>query len=354
MTIIITDRPPRDAWQALVESHPNSNIYQTPTFAAVVQATHGWSLRPLAAVDTQSGAILALWPAVLTAPLAPTAQSSARWLRTALARVALPFASRAVLFGGPLAVPGPAGLDAAAQLILAANRRAWGRFLFSELRHQQDETAWRPLLAAAGFAWEPHLNFLIDLHQPLDVLWNNLSSSARRNVRSAQKKGLVAQTVTDLAGVRVFYDLLCAVYAHARVPLTDISLFEQAFLQLGPPGQFRITLALADGVAIGGRASLLYKDCLLDWYAGADRAAARCYPNDFLVWHLLQWGHAQGYAVFDFGGAGHPDKPYGVRDFKERFGGRTINPGRSVKIHAPWYGLAVKAYDLYRKRFMRL
>lgn len=338
MTFSISERPARAAWQRFVADHPDGNIFQTPAFAEVVAGTEDWTSRPLALVDANNGEMAALWPAVLT---------------TVLGGLLRPLATRAVLFGGMLVAPGRRGEEALAALLPAVNRRAWGRFLFTELRHQAAVTAWQAPLAAAGFHWEPHLNFLIDLRQSEEALWQGLSSSARRNVRSAQKKGVSAVTVSDQAGVETFYGLLCKVYAHAAVHLTDISLFRRAFEVLGPQGQFQIVLALADGIAIGGRASLLYKGRLLDWYAGADREAARFYPNDFLVWHLLQWGHAQGYQVFDFGGAGHPDKPYGVRDFKERFGGQSVNYGRSIKIHAPWYHLAVKAYDIYRRRSKR-
>ncbi len=338
-SFIITGQPDRAAWQHFVAAHPDANIFQTPAFADVAAGTAGWASRPLAAVDSASGEIAALWPAVHT---------------TVLGGPLRPLATRAVLFGGLLAAPAPAGQEALAALLAAVNRRAWARFLFTELRHQITAAAWQPRLEAAGFRWEPHLNYLIDLRQPEEALWNGLSSSARRNVRTAQKKGVSALTVSDQAGVGTFYDLLRKVYTHAGVHLTDISLFRRAFEALGSLGQFQIVLAMADGVAIGGRASLLYKDRLLDWYAGADREAARLYPNDFLVWHLLQWGHAQGFSVFDFGGAGHPDRPYGVRDFKERFGGQLVNFGRSVKIHAPWYGLAVRVYEFYRKRMMRV
>ncbi len=338
MTFIITDQPARAAWQQFVARHPDGNIFHTPDFADVVAGTRGWSSRTLAAVDVANGEIAALWPAVLT---------------TVLGGLLQPLATRAVLFGGMLVAPARLGQDALASLLPAVTKRARGRFLFTELRHQNAVTGWQAPLEAAGFRWEPHLNFLIDLRQSEDALWNGLSSSARRNVRTAQKKGVSAVTVSDQTGVETFYGLLRKVYDLAGVHLTDISLFRRAFEVLGPRGQFQIVLALADGRAIGGRASLVYKDRLLDWYAGADRDYARLYPNDFLVWHLLQWGQTQGYQIFDFGGAGHPDKPYGVRDFKERFGGQLVNYGRSVKIHAPWYGLAVKAYDIYRRRNKR-
>ena len=35
-------------------------------------------------------------------------------------------------------------------------------------------------------------------------------------------------------------------------------------------------------------------------------------------------------------GAGEPDKPYGVREFKARFGGKEVEYGRFLFIAHPW------------------
>ena len=47
------------------------------------------------------------------------------------------------------------------------------------------------------------------------------------------------------------------------------------------------------------------------------------------------WGIDNNYEIFDFGGAGDPNKPYGVRDHKLKFSGELIEFGRFEKIHKP-------------------
>jgi lipid II:glycine glycyltransferase (peptidoglycan interpeptide bridge formation enzyme) len=39
---------------------------------------------------------------------------------------------------------------------------------------------------------------------------------------------------------------------------------------------------------------------------------------------------------FDFMGAGNPNQPYGVRDYKEKFGGKLVEHGRYRKITKPF------------------
>lgn len=65
---------------------------------------------------------------------------------------------------------------------------------------------------------------------------------------------------------------------------------------------------------------------------------------------MLQWGIQHDLSVFDFGGAGHPDETYNVRDFKSRFHGRLVNHGRFIKVYSrPRYHLARAAYTLVRR-----
>ena len=64
------------------------------------------------------------------------------------------------------------------------------------------------------------------------------------------------------------------------------------------------------------------------------------------------YANNNGIEHFDFMGAGAPDKDYGVRDFKAKFGGELVEHGRFVYICKPWlYKLgAVAVSFLKRKR----
>lgn len=86
---------------------------------------------------------------------------------------------------------------------------------------------------------------------------------------------------------------------------------------------------------IGVRIVLCYKELIYDWFAGADEKYLRYRPNDILPWEVMKWGSLNGYKVFDFGGAGIPNVPYGVRDYKLKFGGELVNFGRFENIHKP-------------------
>jgi lipid II:glycine glycyltransferase (peptidoglycan interpeptide bridge formation enzyme) len=112
----------------------------------------------------------------------------------------------------------------------------------------------------------------------------------------------------------------------------------------------RFTLAWVDQTPVAASVELLYRDVMYGWYGGVDRAYSSYRPSELLMWHILKWGAENGYAVYDFGGAGQPDEEYGVRDFKAKFGGELVCFGRNTCVHAPTaLALSRRAYQIYRK-----
>jgi len=97
---------------------------------------------------------------------------------------------------------------------------------------------------------------------------------------------------------------------------------------------------------------LLYKKKIFDWYAGASSEHLNLFPNDAMVWHVLEYGCRNGCELFDFGGAGVPNEEYGVREFKKRFGGQLVEYNSFKKVHRPIIaGLGGKFLSFYRKIF---
>lgn len=322
-------------WNQFLEKHPLANIYQTPEMFQVLAHTAGHYPKLWAVVD-DDGSVLALMLPVQI---------------TLVAGLLRGFTTRAVCYGSILCAPGPEG-NAALDLLLDTYQRKVGRHeLFTELRNQYDLSAYQTLLNAKGFVFEDHLNFEIDLEQPEEVLWSKISRSARQGIRAAEKRNVYVQEMTNAAGVFAAYPKLRQVYTRVGVPLADISLFEAACEILAPRDMLKIFLAYAGTECIGAMIALTFKGRMIDWYAAGDRDTSALYwPNDTLVWYALRWGKQHGYRVFDFGGGGKPNEPYGPREFKRKFGGRQVNYGRNVSIHAHWRLTVSQAgYGLYRK-----
>jgi lipid II:glycine glycyltransferase (peptidoglycan interpeptide bridge formation enzyme) len=106
--------------------------------------------------------------------------------------------------------------------------------------------------------------------------------------------------------------------------------------------------AVLDGELMALRLVLRWGGTLYDWYAGSDLDQPT-HADEWLVWQVLRQGIREGCNTFDFGGAGKPDEPYGPREFKRRFGGQAVNPGRFEKVYRPLTFRATKAaYKAWR------
>jgi lipid II:glycine glycyltransferase (peptidoglycan interpeptide bridge formation enzyme) len=118
---------------------------------------------------------------------------------------------------------------------------------------------------------------------------------------------------------------------------------------LGPLERIKIFIAYREREPVGTSVMLLYKDVAYEWYWGA-KIIKSLYPAEFLTWHRIEWAKRNGFSLYDFGGAGWPDQPYGVRDFKAKFGGELVDYGRYRKVFCPWkFRFAESAYEFKRR-----
>jgi hypothetical protein len=333
MTLQILQSLPRDQWRAFVDQHPKGNIFHTPEMFDVYERAKRHVPELWAAI--QDSQILALFIPV----------------RVALGNGPLQrLTSRSVSFGSILNAPGEAGRLAVRQLLRAYQESSGRQSLFTELRNIAPLEDSLPVLQELGFAYEEHLNFLIDLDLPPERVFRNIGARTRKNIKKGLNKSVVKiEEVNDRPGFSECYRLLDMTYRLAHVPLADDSLFKAAFEILRPRNMARFTLAKVGEKAAAASIELLYKDVIFGWYGGVDRKYRSCIPNELLMWEILRWGAENGFKKYDFGGAGKPEEKYGVRDFKSKFGGQLVCYGRNVWVPKPMLlSLGKLAYQAVR------
>jgi serine/alanine adding enzyme len=323
----------RKKWERFVCDHPKGSVFHTPEMYEVFQGTKNYSPLILAALG-QEGDVLALLLAVRVQTLPdPFGQIT----------------TRSILYAEPLCQDTLEGEEALAAIIAAHDSDVKDRVLFAEIRPLCPAGREKGVLEEAGYVCEDYLNYVVDLTRPVQDLWKRMTSENRRRINHDAKKGLEIREVTTPEGVDMVYDFLRLTYTRARVPLADKSLFAEAVERLGPNNQVRISAAYYEGKPVGATISLLYRPRFFSWYAGASRIPS-LNPMEDLAWREIEWAQAQGFAVYDFGGAGWPNQPYGVRDFKAKFGGDLVQYGRYRKVYSPWkLAAAERAYGLLRK-----
>ncbi len=145
-------------------------------------------------------------------------------------------------------------------------------------------------------------------------------------------------------------ELIKETYNRVKLPIPDQSLFLSTFGVMNSKNMVKFFKVTFNNKIIGVRFVYCYNKLVYDWYAGSSTVDIDKYPNDFMPFKIMQWGRDNGYKTFQFGGAGKPDKPYGVRDYKLKFGGELVNWGRFEMVHKPvLMKMGMFAFRLYKR-----
>jgi lipid II:glycine glycyltransferase (peptidoglycan interpeptide bridge formation enzyme) len=81
---------------------------------------------------------------------------------------------------------------------------------------------------------------------------------------------------------------------------------------------------------------ILENKAIYEWYVcGLDDEFREQSPSVTATHAAIEYAKTNGLPLFDFMGAGKPDEPYGVRDFKMEFGGELVEYGRLLCVRKP-------------------
>jgi serine/alanine adding enzyme len=305
-----------DQWERFVFDHPLGNVFQTPRMLAAYAATRNYRPLVVACYDGESlsGILLAL------------IQKEYRGILGSLS-------ARSIVWGGPLIKDNNSEI---LNLIMDAYDRIVAPLaVYSQIRNIGEMEWAKSHLAAMGYRYEDHLNIVVDLKKSEEDLWRAVHANRRNKINRAGKNGLKFSLLNDERSIMQTYSVLKVLYSRNRMPLPDISLFMNLFAMDKKESPLRLFATFHENEIAGILVALCYRERIYEWYVGGEERFFDKYPNDLIPWEVFLWGKAHGYGLFDFGGAGKPDVPYGVRDFKLKFGGELVNLGRFQKIHKP-------------------
>ena len=254
------------------------------------------------------------------------------------------FTRRAIIYGGPLLAE-DATDEAVASLLKAVTITSRlspfaSRPIYIESRNFHDYSRWKEVFKRAGFNYQPHLNFHVDTTQPWETIENNIGKHRRKYIRLSLRDGAQIVENPTIEQVRAFYPILQDLYrTKVRTPLWSWEFFERLY----HTEHARYILVELDDQIVGGTVCVcLPGKAVYEWYAcGLDNCRDDIRPLSVAIWGEMQYAAENGYPLFDFMGAGTPEQPYGVRDFKAEFGGELVEHGRFLCIRKPllyWIG----------------
>ena len=310
------------------------------------------------------------------------------------------FTARTVVYGGPLLAEGTRlEREMTLKTLLGALQDATSKqSLFTQFRNFYDLTDCKPLFHERGYRYHDRLNLLVDTPDT-DPVWTQMNSTRRRQARKSLANG--AELIYDPSPAQIdqYYDILKTLYRKkVRKPLPSRTFFhglnpksaqytvpgfQQQHNHLSPErrdlslrsgrhpnpttpihqntlasGQprccpFITILVQHNNRIIGGITCPFHPGrTMYEWYVcGLDHAykSRDIHPSVLATWGALDYAARQGIQRFDFMGLGKPEEPYGVRDFKARFGGKWVNHGRFSRVNKRMgYAISELVYNLKR------
>ena len=244
---------------------------------------------------------------------------------------------RAIIIGGPLLVDD--ATDEEVATLLKAVTNAFTPYtlhptpIYIESRNFHDYSKWKDIFDINGFSYQKHLDYHVNTTS-LELAQSNIGKHRWRYIRLSMRDGAKIIDNPTIEQVRTFYTILQDLYrTKVRTPLWSWDFFERLY----HTEHARYILVELDGQIVGGTACVcLPGKAVYEWYAcGLDNCRDDIRPLSVAIWGEMQYAAENGYPLFDFMGAGTPDLPYGVRDFKAEFGGELVEYGRFLHVRKP-------------------
>lgn len=251
------------------------------------------------------------------------------------------FTARSIIVGGPLIADNISNeaLTALLKAVKAMESNCQSpianRPIYIETRNFHDYSHWKSVFESTGFVYKRHY----DIHVHCSAQ-HRLSERRQRELKRAIKNGAEIVEASSEQQIRDWYQILSQLYREkVRTPLFS----EDFFLRFYRNGVGKYLLVKYQGKVIGGMmCPILEGKAVYEWYVcGLDEEYREQYPSVVATHAAIEYAKQNNIPLFDFMGAGEPDIPYGVRDFKMEFGGELVEHGRFLCVRKPplyWIG----------------
>ena len=361
----------RLGWADFVERHPDGTVFQSPEMYELFAKSRRMKPVVIGLYDEDSGSIKGILQAVIIREMKGLAGY---------------FSSRTVIYGGPLVETGGKGDKGKGRkgdgetgrrgeegmvlhmLLEELIRQVKNHSIFIQFRNFNSQEENKALFSKYSFHHRDRLNLIVDTTSRETVI-KNMSASRWRQIRKGLgvgrvdketrrqgeegKRGDEYAKITEpenIDQVRDFYDILFNLYKYkVKKPLPAWDFFEQ-FYHISRESRLGIIrLVQYKGKIIGGILSPVTPGkTIYEWYVcGLDQQYKEVHPSVLATWAAIEYAVENDIPRFDFMGVGIPEREYGVREFKSRFGGEQLNFGRFARVNNRiFYFAAETGYNL--------
>ncbi len=258
------------------------------------------------------------------------------------------FTRRGIIYGGPLFAENES--ISLSVLLKGISQYFKSKVIFIEIRNFFDYSEHSDIFLRDKWEFLSYLNYTIELQnlKPGELL-SSFSYNRRREIRlSIERDASYKECETQLE-LRSLYNILEDLYKKkVKLPLPNFEFFFKLWQsEIG-----KVFVVLKDGKVLGGCFCVILKKVSIYtmYYCGLRDFDKKIFPTHLAILAALDFASQNGIAIFDFMGAGLKNKEYGVRQYKQEFGGRLNEYGRYRKILNPfWFKIGELGLALLKK-----
>lgn len=241
------------------------------------------------------------------------------------------FTRRAIIIGGPLLAQGIT--DSELMSLLLHTKSQLKNAIYVETRNFNDYSKWKNVFLKTGFQYHAHYNFKVDCSSE-EIMMKNMDRGRKRNINSSIEAGCEMIENPTMEQVIEWYAILKDLYtSKVKTPLFPLSFFKILYEQK----DCKYFLIKYKEKVIGGTACVVEDGkAIYEWYGcGKDGEIKGVAPSVLSTYQGMKYAEEHSIPILDMMGAGSPNEDYGVRKFKERFGGKLVEHGRFICITKP-------------------
>jgi lipid II:glycine glycyltransferase (peptidoglycan interpeptide bridge formation enzyme) len=151
------------------------------------------------------------------------------------------------------------------------------------------------------FQLSPTATCVLDLSPSSDDLLEGMSTSKRRNLRTAERKGVTVREGCE-DDLPLFYRILLATAQRQNFSVYPEGYFRALWRIFCDRGSIRLALADHGGEIVSGQLVVAFNATVVNKASAWSGAKGQLCPNELLQWSAILWAKNAGYRWYDFEG----------------------------------------------------
>lgn len=165
---------------------------------------------------------------------------------------------------------------------------------------------------------EYYFGHTLDLTTGINKIFSDLRGSTKRNIKKAEREGVVVKVLTSSKSIKIFYRLNCLTRKHHGLPPQPYYFFEKIYEHIISKYLGFVALASYNKKNIAGAIYFHFGDKAFYKYGASDIRYQNLRANNLVMWEAIKYYCQKGYKTLCFGRT-EPDNK-GLLQFKAGWG----------------------------------